>query len=81
MNQKKLNTNKKLPTALSNEALKQVKGGYREMPGTVSGSLTVRWDEITIRISGNKDTKGLVAGGANTTRPSVTGSGMQEIMP
>ncbi|WP_020536069.1 hypothetical protein [Lewinella cohaerens] len=81
MNRKKLNTNKKLPTALSAEALKQVKGGYREMPGTVRGSLTVRWDEITIRIRDDKGTKGLVSSGVSATRPSVTGSGMQEIMP
>ncbi|MGH1436402.1 MAG: hypothetical protein ACRBG0_18285 [Lewinella sp.] len=81
MNQKKLNINKKLPTALNTEALKQVKGGYREMPGTVRGSLTVRWDEITIRIRDVKGSKGLIGSGPSATQPSTMGSGQQEIMP
>ena len=81
MNQKKLKTNKKLPTALSTEVLKQVKGGYREMPGTISSSLSVRWDEITIRVRDDRQVKGLLASGPSATSPSVYGSGMQEIKP
>ncbi len=75
MNQK---IDKKLPAALNTAALKQVKGGYREMPGTINSSLSVRWDEIIIRVHDGKQAKGLVT---NTTSPSVTGSGMQDIMP
>lgn len=79
MNQKQLKTSKKLPTALDAESLKQVKGGYREMPGTISSSLSVRWDEITIRIRDDRYVKGLV-----TSRPSASSpsdNGMQGLMP
>jgi hypothetical protein len=80
MNQKKLKTSKKLPTALSTEALKQVKGGFREMPDTINSSLSVRWDEIIIRFHGGKEAKGLGANRPSTTS-SVTDSGMEGIMP
>jgi hypothetical protein len=79
MNQKKLQNSKKLPTALSTAALKQVKGGYREMPGTINSSLSVRWDEIIIRAQDGKQINGLVAGRPSTS--SVADSDTQGIMP
>lgn len=78
MKQKQLKTSKNLPAALDEQALKQVKGGFREMPGTISSSLSVRWDEITIRIRDDRYVKGLV-----TSRPSAgasSDSSMQGLM-
>lgn len=79
MDQKRLNTSKKLPTALNTEALKQVKGGYREMPGTISSSLSVRWDEIIIRVHNGKQVRGIVANHPSTS--SAADSDMRGIMP
>lgn len=79
MNQKQLKTSKKLPTALDAETLKQVKGGYREMPGTISSSLSVRWDEITIRIRDDHQGKGLA--GSHPSVGSSSDSNLQGIMP
>ena len=81
MNQKGLNSNKKQPTALSTEELKQVKGGYREMPGTINSSLSVRWDEIIIRMQDGKQIKGLLGNSPSHPSSSVSGGGLQDIMP
>ncbi|WP_367392583.1 hypothetical protein [Lewinella sp. LCG006] len=81
MNQKRHNTNKKQPKALSNEELKQVKGGYREMPGTINSSLSVRWDEIIIRMQDGKQIKGLLGSSPSNPSSSVSGGGLQDIMP
>lgn len=59
MDQRKLYSNKELPQALSTDDLKQIKGGYREMPGNISSSQSVRWDEITIRFHDDRDTRGI----------------------
>lgn len=72
-------TNKKLPAALNTAALKQVKGGFREMPGTINSSLSVRWDEIIIRVYGGKKSNGVVGNHTNTTSP--LDSGMDGLMP
>lgn len=75
MDQRKLNSSKKLPQSLSTNELKQVKGGYREMPGTISGSLSVRWDEITIRLHDERDTRGI----NGRPRPGSSGGMTQRI--
>jgi hypothetical protein len=78
MNQK---TNKKLPAALNTAALKQVKGGFREMPGTINSSLSVRWDEIIIRFQNGKQIKGMSNSGPSTVSSSATDNGMLDVMP
>lgn len=74
MDQKKTRANKTLPTAMNQEMLRQVKGGYREVIGLDPGSTFVRWDEIDIRFddevgtflgSGPQGGNGLVAGTPN----------------
>ena len=79
MNQKQLKTSKNLPTPLDVQALKQVKGGFREMPGTISSSLSVRCDEITIRIRDDHYGKELVA--SSPSLRASSGRFMQGIMP
>lgn len=71
MDQKNANNSKKLPKALNREALRQVKGGYREMPGVVTaGSLSVRWDEIDIRFDDGIDS--FLTGGPQGNTPTTT---------
>lgn len=71
-----MNQQKATPQKLTLAELKNIKGGYREMPGTISGSITVRWDEITIRMQDRDgNAKGLMS------RPGTNPGGMQAIMP
>ena len=59
MDQNNVSNSKKLPTALTSEALRQVKGGYREMPGVAAGVVSVRWDEIGLRVDNDGDTSAM----------------------
>lgn len=52
MDQKNMRNSKKLPKALNQEELRQVKGGYREAIGIAAGAQFVRWDEVDIRFNG-----------------------------
>jgi hypothetical protein len=73
MNQQKTTSQK-----LTLDELKKIKGGFRETPGTISGSIPVRWDEITIRAQErDRANSGLVSSSGSTS----LGSGTQEIMP
>lgn len=73
-----MNQQKTTPQKLTLDELKKIKGGFRETPGTISGSISVRWDEITIRVQ----ERDLGISGLMTSPGSTSlGSGSQEIMP
>ena len=55
MDQQKTTSQQKLTT----DELKKIKGGFREVPGQISGSLSTRWDEITIRLQDDRHTFGM----------------------
>lgn len=86
MDQNKLRNQKKLPTALDQDAMRQVKGGYREIGGVNPGATFVRWDEITIRLddeTGSYFNPGSPLGGGtfNPGPPTPSAVGPQKLRP
>lgn len=49
---------KTTPKKLTLKEMKKIKGGFRAAPGVVRESITIRWDEITIRVRDREQSPG-----------------------
>ncbi len=47
--------NQSLGAPLTDDALRQVKGGYRAMPGLQHARLHTRWDEVDLRLQDDEE--------------------------
>lgn len=61
MKKSELNNNKSLGAPLTDDALRQVKGGYRAMPGQQQGRLHTRWDEVDLRLQDDEESHILIS--------------------
>lgn len=55
MKKSELNNNKSLGAPLTDDAMRQVKGGYRAMPGLQHERLHTRWDEVDLRLQDDEE--------------------------